>query len=200
MGHAMWRPGVGGHERAAEGLPAGVRSAMFQGMTWQTISARLGTAAMHAHVRARAPWPYNMLWVGRTAAQNDVESCFGTTTDGSASKDTPMLLGPRLDEFDVMDQIRHDPLRAAVWHAPRSRRSAYDAVDPMAGAQQVVGWGCGDGDARTSDRAEKWEYYQRQRAIAAAAGKQETVRTNNTITSRNVRAGAREGRRQRLGS
>ena len=57
----------------------------------------------------------------------------------------------------------------------------------------------GDGDARDSDRANKWEYGQRKRAIAAAAGKQETVRTNNTFASRDVRAGAKEGKRPRVG-
>jgi len=44
--------------------------------------------------------------------QNDVESCFGISSKGSASKPTPLQLGPRLDELDVMDDVRHDTERA----------------------------------------------------------------------------------------
>ena len=77
---------------------------------------------------------------------------------------------------------------------PRSKRAAYDAVDGMANQQELLQWRCGDGDARTSERAERWEFGQRKRAIDAAAGKQETVRTNNTFHSRAVRLGAKEGK------
>jgi hypothetical protein len=199
MGHAMFRPGASGKARAAAGLPPGVRSAMFQGFSWQTVSARLGSAAMHAHTREQAPRRYARAWVQRTAAQNDVESSFGDMSKGSATKPTPMQMGPRLDEFDVMDAIRHDEMRATAWHAPRSKRSAYDAVEPVHNKRQLLEWRSGEGDARTSKRAEKWEYSQRKRAIDAAAGKQETVRTDNTLHDRNVRAGAKEGKRQRVG-
>lgn len=171
---------------------------MFQGFSWQTVSARLASAAMHAHVREQAPARYARAFVQRTATQNDVESIFGTSSKGSASKQTPLLLGPRLDELDVMDDVRHDIQRATAWHANRSKRSAYDAVDAVACKRQVIEWGSGHGNARTSERAERWEYGQRKRAIDAAAGKQETVRTDNTFRSRAVRAGAKEGKRTRV--
>ena len=198
MGGAMFRPGEAGRARAVAGLPAGVRSGMFQGFSWQTISARLASAAMHAHVRERAPARHAEAWVERTTTQNDVESCFGISSKGSASKPTPLQLGPRLDELDVMDDVRHDTERATAWHVNRSKRSAYDAVEPVACKRQVVEWVSGHGDARTSARADKWEYGQRKRAIEAAAGKQETVRTDNTFRSRAVRAGAKEGKRMRV--
>ena len=98
-----------------------------------------------------------------------------------------------------MDDTRNDVARAETWDVKRSRSAAYDAVDGIASARELVQWGCGDGDARTSARAETWEHGQRKRAIAAAAGKQETVRTDNTIASRSIRAGAKEGKRQRVG-
>lgn len=85
----------------------------FQGFSWQTVSARLGSAAMHAHVRVQAPPRYARVWVQRIAAQNDVESCYGVASKGSPAKPTPMLMGPRLDEMDVLDDIRHDEDRAA---------------------------------------------------------------------------------------
>ena len=71
-------------------------------------------------------------------------------------------------------------------------------MDKVACKRQVAEWASGRGDARTSQRAEKWEYGQRKRAIEAAAGKQETVRTDNTFQSRAVRAGAKEGKRMRI--
>ena len=118
----------------------------------------------------------------------------------SASKPTPMIMGPRLDEMDVLDDIAHDEERAACSHIPAKRHAAYDAVDSVANKRQVVEWACGDGDARDSVRAEKWEYSQRKRAIEAAAGKQENVRDNNTFRSRAVREGTKEGKRQRVGT
>ena len=196
MGRAMFLPGEGATKtREALGLHAGVRAGMFRGFSWQTVSARLAAAAMHAQVREVAPARYARLWVQRTAAQNDVESLFGESSKCSASKANPRQLGPRLDELEVMDAIRNDEERAATWHVPRSRSAAYDAVDKMASVKQVVEWGCGDGDARDSARAEKWEYGQRKRGIAAAAGKQETVRTDNTFCSRAVRAASNAGKR-----
>ena len=198
MGRAMFRPGEAGRARNAAGLPAGVRAGMFQGFSWQTVSARLASAAMHAHVREQAPQRYAEWWVERTATQNDVESLFGQSSKGSASKSTPLQLGPRLDELEVLDEIRHDEERAAAWHVNRSKRSAYDAVDKVACKKQVVEWVSGRGDARTSLRSEKWVYGQQKRAIEAAAGKQETVRTDNTFQSRAVRAGAKEGKRVRV--
>ena len=63
--------------------------------------------------------------------------------------------------------------RSRTWSAPLVI-TAYDAVEPVACKQQIVEWVSGHGDARTSARAEKWEYGQRKRAIEAAAGKQET--------------------------
>ena len=137
-------------------------------------------------------------WVERTAAQNDVESVFGIASKGSSSKPTPRQLGPRLDELEVMEEVRHDEERASAWHVQRSRKAAYDAVEGMGSALQVQEWADGSGDARTSERAHWWEFRQRKRAVAAAQGKQETVRTDNTFTSRAVRAGAKEGKRMRV--
>ena len=196
MGSAMFRPGESGQARRALGLPAGVRSSFFQGFSWQTASARLAGAAMHACVRVQEP-RYARFLVQRTAAQNDIEGLFGEATGGSASKDTPRQLGPRLDKLDVMDAIRHDPERAKMSVLKRSRSAAYDAVEPVANKRQLIEWGCGDGNGRVSERAEKWEYGQRKHAIEAAAGKQETVRTAgiNTFASSKVRQASAGGKR-----
>ena len=199
MGGAMWRPSIGGEQRAEAGLLPGVRSGFFQGFSWQTVSARLAGASMHACVRQEAP-RYALTWNERTTAQNDVEGLFGETSDGSSSKKTPMLLGPRLDTFDVLDAIRHDPARARSSTIKLSLKKAYDAVEGTGSLEEAQAWGCGDGNARTSKRAEKWEDGQRKRAIGAAAGKQQTVRMDNTLASRAVRAGAKESKRVRVGT
>ena len=198
IGGAMWRPSIGGEQRAAAGLLAGVRSGFFQGFSWQTVSARLAGASMHACVRREAP-RYALTWNQRSSAQNDVEGYFGDTSDGSSSKKTIMMMGPRLDMADVLDAIRHCPARALSSVVKLSLKKAYDAVEGTGTKREAQLWMCGDGNARTSVRAIMWEYGQRKRAIATAAGKQQTVRMDNTLASRAVRAGARESKRGRVG-
>ena len=197
MGGAMFRPSISGEARARGGLLPGVRSGMFRGFSWQTVSARLAGAAMHALVRQEVP-RYALTWCQRTAAQNDVESLFGHSSACSSSKVTPLLLGPRLDELDVLDWIKHDPVRARSSTVNLSKKKAYDPVEGIGSKQQAVAWASGDGNARTSQPAEKWEYGQRQRAIAAAAGKQQTVRMDNTFRSRGARESAKEAKRPQV--
>jgi hypothetical protein len=110
-----------------------------------------------------------------------------------------MMMGPRLDMADVLDAIRHCPVRARSSTIKLSLKKAYDAVEGTGTRQEAQAWLSGDGNARTSKRAEKWEYGQRKRAIATAAGKQQTVRMDNTLASRAVRAGAKESKRVRVG-
>ena len=203
VGGAMFRPGFDSKARREAGLLVGVRAAFFSGFSWQTVSARLAGAAMHCHAReqlVRLGCKYYADWfVQRTTMQNDVEGEFGHASNGSATKPSIMYMGPRLDAMDVTGAIKNDIEFRQHAQVVGSKRAAYDPVDPIANKKQLFAWPSGHGNLPTAPISERWEYYQRKRAIAAAAGKQQNVRDDNTIRSRKIQDGAAEVKRARIG-
>jgi len=69
-----------------------------------------------------------------------------------------------------------------VWKVKSSKRAAYEPTDGLR-VREAMAYASGTGDAWESEQACTWRDGQQQRAVAAAAGKQESARTFNTITS-----------------
>ena len=182
-GRALFQPGASGKGRVAARHNVGVRSSHFQGFAWQTLLSRLSNDGMHAMMReVLLPSPYSRYWVNRTCAQNDCEGLFGEVTHGDATKGTPRLLGPRFANLEFRDMVKHDHERAKAWKVTFSKRAAYDPTDGLK-VQEALAYVSGTGNTWGSEQARRWRDGQEQRAVAAAAGKQESARTFNTFTS-----------------
>ena len=181
-GRALFQPGASGKARVRARHNVGVRSMHFQGFAWQTLLARLSNDGLVGHLRDRLPSPYPSAVVLRVWAQNDIEGIFGESSKGQATKQPPRMLGPRFEELEYRDSVKHDRKRAESWEVQLSKRSAYDATEGM-DVREALENCDGAGDAWESAPAVSWREAQTVRAVAAASGKQESARTYNTFFS-----------------
>jgi len=55
-----------------------------------------------------------LLWCERILAQNDCEGLFGLVCKGLPIKPTPRELGPRFEDAEFLDAMRHDAERALL--------------------------------------------------------------------------------------
>ena len=195
-GRALFLPGGGGQKRAADGHAPGVRSGHFQGFAWQTLLSRLSNDGLHAHLRETLSPIEALLWCERILAQNDCEGLFGLVCKGLPIKPTPRELGPRFEDAEFLDAMRHDAERALHWLMHESKRKKYDAAELMSTLKEVLAWASGAGDSSLSERARAWVAKQQKGAMVAAAGKQESARTHNTFfaDAKRIAAGSKRQR------